>query len=186
MDIRKTKFFTVAYYILLTALLFLVILFVGSLFPIPGNYKVMTVLSGSMEPDISVGSVVVSKPVGNYRIGDVITFQVNKENDVSVTHRIVEMEVISGNPIYITKGDANENIDTTKISQKDIIGKVFLNIPYLGYALNFVKKPIGFVLIIILPAGIIILDEARKIWKEVKNKKNKKKDIEKKITDENE
>jgi len=185
MKFKKKKLFSIINYILLVPLVFLIILFIGSVLPITGNYKVMTVLSGSMEPAINVGSMVVSKPFDDYKIGEVITFKTSKTAKTPVTHRIAEIEVIEGNPIYTTKGDANNAPDQRVVQKKDIIGKVILNIPYLGYALDFVKKPIGFILIVFVPAGLIILDEARKIYKEVKKKKNKKKEIEEENINEN-
>jgi len=179
MKIREMKIFKIGYYSLLTILISLAVLFIGSMFPIPGNYKIMTVLSGSMEPAIKTGSIVVSKSFSDYKIGEIITFQLSSANKTPTTHRVVEMEVIEGNPLYTTKGDANNAPDREEVNQKQIIGKVVLNIPFLGYAVNFVKKPIGFLLIIIIPAGIIISDELKKIYKEIKKKKNKKEDVEK-------
>ncbi|MEA3452841.1 MAG: signal peptidase I, partial [Patescibacteria group bacterium] len=76
-------------------------------------------------------------------------------------------------PLYTTKGDANNASDRQGVLNNQIVGKVVLNIPFLGYAVNFVKKPIGFLLIIIVPAGMIILDEVKKIYNEIKKKKNK-------------
>jgi len=182
MKIREIKIFKIGYYALLAILIFLAILFIGSMFPIPGNYKMMTVLSGSMEPAIETGSIVVSKSFNNYKIGEVITFQLSSANKTPTTHRIVEMEVQEGNPLYTTKGDANNAPDREVVRNNQVIGKVVLNIPFLGYAVNFVKKPVGFLLIIIIPAGIIILDEVKKIYKELKKKKSKEKEIEKEST----
>jgi len=182
MKIKDIKIFKIGYYGLLAVLIFLAILFIGSMIPIPGNYKMMTVLSGSMEPAIKTGSIVVSKSFSNYKIGEIITFQLSSASKTPTTHRIVEMEVQEGNPLYTTKGDANNAPDREVVQGKQIIGKVVLNIPFLGYAVNFVKKPIGFLLIIIVPAGIIMLDEVKKIYKELKKKKKKEENIEKEST----
>lgn len=173
MKIREIKIFKIGYYALPAILISLAVLFIGSIFPIPGNYKVMTVLSGSMEPVIKTGSIVVAKTFNNYKIGDIITFELSSASKTPTTHRIVEIEVIDGNPLYTTKGDANNASDRQGVLNNQIVGKVVLNIPFLGYAVNFVKKPIGFLLIIIVPAGMIILDEVKKIYNEIKKKKNK-------------
>jgi len=186
MKIRENKIVNIGYYSLLTMLIFLVVLFACSMLPISGNYKMMTVLSGSMEPAIKTGSIVVSKSFNDYKIGEVITFKNDGGGDIPTTHRIVEMEVAKGVPIYTTKGDANNAADGKRIYKKQIIGKVVLNIPFLGYAINFVKKPIGFLLVIIIPAGIIIIDEIKKIYKEVKGKKKNEEDIEKESIDQDE
>jgi signal peptidase len=92
---------------------------------------------------------------------------------VPTTHRIQEMRVVGGEPVYITKGDANNAPDVREVQKKDVIGKVLFDIPYAGFAVASAKKPLGFAIIIIVPALIIIFDEIRKIIKEVKNRKKK-------------
>jgi len=109
-----------------------------------------------------------------YKMGDVITFGEITKTKSPTTHRIHDMKVIEGRPIYITKGDANNAPDQKEIQKRDILGKVLLNIPYLGFAVDFAKKPVGFVLIIGIPAVVIISDEIKKIIKEVKKTKESK------------
>lgn len=165
------KFFKYIYYLATILIILLAILFVGSIIPLPNNYQIMSVLSGSMEPSIKVGSIVFTKLAADYEIGDVITFKSAMEINTPITHRIINQEVIVGKTYYITKGDANDDPDSEKVEENKIIGKVFLTIPFLGYGIDFVRKPIGFLLIIIIPASIIILDEIRKIIREIKKKK---------------
>lgn len=160
------------------------LLLVFSALPIPGGAKVFIVQSGSMEPAIKTGSVVVVKSASEYRVGDIITFGPYSKTKTPTTHRIYEMKVIGGEPVYITKGDANNAPDQRQITKREIIGKVMLDMPYVGYAVAAAKTPIGFMLIIIIPAAIIVYDEIRKIWGEVgKLRRGKKevKELEKKI-----
>lgn len=107
------------------------------------------------------------KPVDSYKIGDVITFASKTQNKIPITHRIVEMRVDTGNPVYITKGDANEEADTREIKQSEIIGRVLIDVPYLGYAVATAQTPWGFAILIIIPASLIIFDESKKIWKQI-------------------
>lgn len=172
------KFLEILYYTVFAFLVAIALLLIISFFPITGNYKFLTVLSGSMEPEIKTGSIVMVKPANDYKIGDIITFGKTTKTETPTTHRIFEIAVERGEPLYITKGDANKEPDTKEITGKEIIGKVIFDAPYLGYAVDAAKKPIGFILIIIVPAVIIVSDELRKIWKEVKKLKNKKKDKE--------
>jgi len=151
---------------------------IAPLLPIPGNYQILTVLSGSMESDIKTGSIVVIKPVDQYKINDIITFINPQNKNEPITHRIVDMEVIEGNPFYITQGDANNAPDQRKVQPREVIGKVLFDLPYLGYVVEAAKKPLGFMLIIVVPAIVIIYDEFRKIWREIIKLKNKKKDKE--------
>lgn len=155
------------YYIILGAIIFVALMLIISIFPITGNIKTMEVLSGSMEPAIGTGSVIVVKPVSTYKIGDVISFGQNTKTQIPTTHRIVEMKVVSGEAVYKTKGDANNAEDTKEVLAKDVIGKVYLSIPYLGYIIDFVKKPVGLMLVIVIPAVVIVYDEIQKIIREI-------------------
>ncbi len=165
------KYLKTIYYVFLGAIALIAVLLIISVLPITGNYKVMTVLSGSMAPDIKMGSLVVVKPTDNYKIGDIITFGEMSKTKTPTTHRIADIKVVDSEPVYITKGDANNAPDQKEITGKEIIGKVLFDIPYVGYAVNTAKKPFGFMLIIIAPAVIIIYDEIRKIIREIKKKK---------------
>lgn len=166
------KVFKILYFVL-SGVLFIVALFlIISILPIPGGYKVMAVLSGSMEPAIKTGSVVVVKPSAQYKIGNIITFQ-GKGNIIPITHRIIEMRVDKGSPLYITKGDANNAQDLREIREPEIIGKVLFSTPYIGYGINAAKKPFGFVALILIPAVIITTDQIKNIWQEIKKRKEK-------------
>ena len=149
----------------------LAVLLVASKLPIPGNYKVLVVLSGSMEPAIHTGSVVAVKPAAEYNIGDVITFGESDKDSTPVTHRISDISLQDGKPVFTTKGDANNDIDGEPVQLADIQGKVLFSIPFLGYVLEFVRTPLGFTMVVILPAIAVIVDEAVKIYRELKTKK---------------
>jgi len=159
----------------------LALLLVISILPIPGNIETKIVLSGSMEPEIRTGSVVVIKKIDTYEIGDIVTFGEDTKENVPTTHRIIEARLQDGKPVYATKGDANEDVDTREVRAEDVIGKVFLDIPFFGYALAFAKKPMGFTLLIIIPALIIMFDEGKKIYLEIRRMKKKKEEEEKAI-----
>jgi signal peptidase len=166
--------------ILTIIVVIIALLLIITVFPITGNYKVLTVLSGSMEPAINTGSIVVVKPVKEYKVNDVITFGEISKTKTPTTHRIFEIK----NNKFITKGDANNSPDMKEILPREVIGKVLFSVPWVGYAISAVQKPIGFLLIIILPALFIAYDEIKKIKNEVKkmfkNKKEKdtKQDVE--------
>lgn len=165
------KSLKIIYSIIVAFIVLIAVLLIVSIFPIPGNYKLLTVISGSMEPAIKVGSVVVVKPVSNYKIGDVITFGPYSKTKAPISHRIFDIKVVDGKPIYITKGDANNAPDTREIKKSDIGGKVLFSVPYMGYAVDFAKKPMGFALIIIVPAAILVYDEIKKIFYEIRKEK---------------
>ena len=168
------KPFKIIYYIFIAFIAAIVLLLLVSVFPITGNYKLFIVQSGSMEPAIKMGGIVMIKPADDYKIGDVISFGEVTKTKAPTTHRIYDIKVIEGEPYYITKGDANNAPDQKEISEREVIGKVLFSISYLGYAVDFAKKPLGFALIIIIPAAVIIFDEVKKIYAEIKKKKENK------------
>jgi signal peptidase len=142
-----------------------------------GQVKALVVRSGSMQPTIPVGSlVVVRKNTSQYQIGDVVTFQLG---NVYVTHRIKSIQENQ----FQTQGDANNAPDTQLVSQTSVIGKVWISIPYIGKTLTFVKTPKGFSLLIILPAFIIVIQEVFAIGRELEKMKLSKKIVQKKVLD---
>jgi len=167
------KPFKVIYYIFLVFIGAVAVLLIVSVFPITGNYKLMIVQSGSMEPAIKLGSVVIVKPANDYKIGDVISFGAVTKTKAPTTHRISDIKVENGKISYITKGDANDNPDQREVLKNEVMGKVLFDVPFIGYAVDFAKKPLGFSLIIIVPAAIIIIDEIKNIYGEIKKKKPK-------------
>ena len=168
------KFSKIIYNIFIVCLAMIAILLVVSVLPITrlfggqaGNFKILTVLSGSMEPEIHTGSIVAIKSAMEYKIGDIITFGKISKTQTPTTHRIFEIKDNNGQKIYITKGDANNSPDMKEVLGSEVVGKVIFSVPYLGYAVDFAKKPFGFMLIIVIPAAAIIFDEVRKIKAEV-------------------
>jgi len=173
------KIWQTIYYVFLGVIGAIALLLIVSVFPITGNFKVLTVQSGSMMPAIKTGSIVLVKPTNNYKIGGIITFGQISKTKTPTTHRIAEIEVANGQPIYTTKGDANNAPDQKQVSAKEVIGRVLLDVPFLGYAVAAAKKPWGFMLLIAVPALLVIYEEAHKIWQEIKKSKTKKLDDEK-------
>lgn len=110
--------------------------------------------SGSMTPTLPVGSVIFDQKAVQYHSGDIITFT---RDGQTVTHRIdAEKE-----GKFQVKGDANKVADEKLVATSDIQGKELLMIPYLGWAVAFLKTFYGLLLFIILPCALLILFE---IW----------------------
>ncbi|MEM2427028.1 MAG: signal peptidase I [Candidatus Hadarchaeales archaeon] len=100
--------------------------------------RVTTVLSGSMSPSLEVGDVAVVREVSpsSVRPGDVIQFARGGE---AVIHRVVEVRQEGGSWSFITKGDANSSPDPTPVSSSQLMGKVIMRIPKVGWAILGVK-----------------------------------------------
>jgi signal peptidase len=157
--------------IILAVMISIGLLTIMTILPIPGNFKILTVQSGSMEPALSVGSVILIKPVTEYKIGDVVTKKTD-EPGVTITHRIISKDNSSGIPLFETKGDANNIADPEMIPKEMIVGKMLGNVPKLGYLIGFAKTGKGLLVVVFLPAVLIILDEVLKIQKELAKKKD--------------
>ena len=121
-----------------------------------------------MEPSIPVGSMVIVKSSQEYRVGDVITFGADTQGQIPTTHRIAEVREEDGRTRFVTKGDANEVADPETTALRDVIGKVLFSVPYAGYVLDFARTPLGFGVLIGIPATIVILEEVGSIVREVR------------------
>lgn len=161
----------IPYYILILGVMSTGLLLLTTLVPIPGNFSVKIVKSGSMEPAIKTGGIVVIRPSQSYGVRDVITFGKDTKTQIPTTHRIVEVVGSS----FITKGDANDTVDPALVKKSDVRGKVIFSLPYVGFILDFARKPLGFILLVGLPATLVILDEIVKIWKEIRRLRQNKK-----------
>ena len=136
-----------------------------------------TIVSGSMEPNINIYDVVVSKKVTNpseIKVGDVITFVSTSSisKGFTVTHRVIEIVQTDNGVGYRTQGDNNLSPDTAPAEFDNVIGKVILRIPQLGRVQEFLSKKGGWLIAIIIPALFIIISDILKIFKllGVKNK----------------
>lgn len=166
--------FNILYYLFVACILGIAVLLLASMVPVPGNIKVKIVKSGSMEPAIKTGGIVVITPSDTYSVGDIITFGQDTKTQIPTTHRIVRIEGEGPLRAFATKGDANNDEDPAPTRLSDIKGKVLFTLPYLGFILDFAKKPLGFALLVGIPALAIIFDELGKIFSEIKSMRKKK------------
>jgi len=170
------KIFKIIYYIFIIFVIVVAILVIGSILPEKyasklGGFKLFTVESGSMEPAIKTGSLVIVKSAKDYKIRDIITFKNAYDPRETTTHRIVEIKDEEGKKSFIVQGDANNAPDSDPVEEIRVLGKVRLSIPYIGYPVSFAKTTPGLIILIIIPATIIVYDELRKIGREVKKMK---------------
>lgn len=128
----------------------------GNTVPMPFGVGAAVVLSGSMEPELSVGDLLIVVRCDNYELRDVIVYQ---DRQTAITHRIVSMSDDS----IITRGDAN-NADDDPITLEQIKGKVVFSIPLVGYLVNMIKTPLGTV--VILGLAVFLLERSFRVQKE--------------------
>ena len=120
------------------------------------KYIPMKVLSGSMEPKLKVGDIVVSKAVdsSNIKVGDIITYKMGA--NTLVTHRVIKIIEMNGSNFYKTKGDANNIEDSDLVPQDNVVGKLVLRIPKGGYVVDILSSPIGFIVLFIILVIVLI------------------------------
>ena len=115
---------------------------IGNELPMHFGYGAAVVLSGSMEPRLSVNDLIIVEQKEDYVPGDIVVYQ---EKTNLIVHRIVSID----NKSITTKGDANFSMDNP-IDASSIKGKVIFTIPYIGALVNFLKTPSGFIITLLL------------------------------------
>ena len=142
----------------------------------PPTFNAYVVLSGSMLPSIKIKDVVVTKKIAEERleIGDIITFISPDERfgGISVTHRIVDKiyDEKEGVYKYRTQGDNNNVADSVPVAYSNILGKVILKIPKLGYVQNLLSSKGGLIIIVLIPCLLILSYDIMKILKRIGRK----------------
>jgi len=109
------------------------------------GYRTATMLTGSMDPGIKPGDVVVAfqKPTAEVAVGDVISYHIPVEDHRVETHRVVEVIHQEDGGIAVrTKGDNNSEADPwTATLQDDTVWEVRAVIPDLGSAIRTLRSP---------------------------------------------
>ena len=115
--------------------------------PMPFGIGSSVVLSGSMEPTLSVDDLVIVRAQDSYAVGDVVVYQTGH---ALVIHRIVQIS----DEAVITRGDAN-NIEDAPIAPAEIKGRMVAVIPRAGKAVHFLQSPLGIILILALAVFLL-------------------------------
>lgn len=120
------------------------------------GYKPFIVLSGSMEPEIMTGDMVLVKNTNaeNLQKGDVIAY---RSGEAVITHRIIEVTTENGEVRYVTQGDANDSPDQTTVMPSAVEGIYRNRIPGMGKAAMFMQTTTGMILFVVCPLVLFIL-----------------------------
>jgi signal peptidase len=117
------------------------------------------VLTGSMQPGMPPGTLVVVKPVApaDVEVGDVITFWPREDDPTVVTHRVESLGIdAAGRTTFVTRGDANGAPDPHAVRSYQLVGERWYSVPYLGYLTDLLtgqQRALG----ILLVAGALLL-----------------------------
>lgn len=134
------------------------------------------VLSGSMAPAFDTGSVIFVEPMEpeNINEGDIITYRGLGDSGLLTTHRVVGMEESGQDLEFITKGDANDVNDPNPIPGTNLVGKVAMSVPYLGYLMGFGQSKQGLLVLVVIPGVLLIISESFKLYKNISKMKEEK------------
>lgn len=138
------------------------------------GWRVDGLRSGSMEPQLKAGDLVVTRPVKPeaVAVGDIITFHYSGEVESLVSHRVIGIQEKS--PLsFKTKGDANDSPDPFITPARELVGRVSFHFPLLGYAVLSLKTASGLLIALVMPGLVITRACLSSIHRElVKKKRN--------------
>jgi signal peptidase I len=131
------------------------------------GYQSFTVLSGSMEPTISTGDVILVRKISplEARIGDVVTFRSPEQPTKIVSHRVRSMQVADGLVRFVTRGDANTGAERWQVPANGQIGRVAVHVPKLGYVTNRAGSRFGKLIFLVIPALVLLVSEVLRFWR---------------------
>lgn len=136
----------------------------GNAVPMPFGVGASVVLSGSMEPTLSVGDLLIIKEQASYQTGDVVVYQ---SGSMPVVHRILDIT----DEAVTTRGDANNATDTP-FHPDAIKGEVVAAIPMVGYLVWALKSPAA--TIIMLAAAVLLVEMSFRSGKAEKEQEKEK------------
>ena len=135
--------------------------------PLLFGYRTFIVMSGSMEPAIHTGDVVVDKRIApeEVQVGDVVTYRDPDRQNRLITHRVRGVRTSGGKVYFVTKGDANTDSQKWSIATDGTVGVVRFRVVKLGYVLFYVNRPIGRLFMIVVPILLLSANEIVGIWR---------------------
>jgi len=145
----------------------IVVLVAVAVGPRTGAYRTVSVLTGSMQPTMPAGSLVVVVPVdpAELAVGDVITFEAPTVDRPVVTHRIVQLVEPGDHPVIRTQGDANNTPDEWVARISDAPAwRASMVVPHAGRAISFLRGPIPRVVAVFVAPLLMLLVMMWNIW----------------------
>jgi len=126
-----------------------------------------TDLSGSMEPAISPGDVVIDEQIKPWeaQVGDIVTFRDPQDQKKLLTHRVVSIRRVDSHMFFVTKGDANNTREHWQVPAAGQIGRVVYTVPWVGHIAVFARTKLGWALLVGIPLLLLAAEEMRRIWR---------------------
>lgn len=125
-----------------------------------GATSYVKVSGTSMEPSLHTGDLAILRQAAEYEAGDVVAYRVPRPSPVAgevVIHRIARVEPDGS---FVMQGDNNDSIDPWRPRASDVLGRMFVSVPRLGYVFDAFGNPallaalmFGFTFLIVMTAG---------------------------------
>jgi signal peptidase I len=130
------------------------------------GFRALTVLSGSMEPTIDTGDLVIGRWIApaEARVGDVVTFREPGSRRL-ITHRVRSVRVVKGRVRVVTRGDANNASERWSVPADGRISRVGYRLPKAGYVKAWLGSRYGRLGLITIPALLLGILELARIWR---------------------
>lgn len=127
----------------------------------------LTVMSGSMEPALGVGDVVINSRVSpaDVRIGDIVTFTDPEGTGKLITHRVRRVRISDGTAHVVTKGDRTNAVERWDVPASGSFGRVEFRVPLLGFLVFWLHGPLARLGLIVIPALLLAGFELWRIWR---------------------
>ena len=119
------------------------------------GYEIYNVVSGSMEPEMPVGSIAYVKAIDPVMLEDGEIAAYATEGSV-IMHRVVSNHKVEG--YLITKGDANEDEDIKEVQYANVRGRVVKHYPVIGQLMMLLSNTLGKVLLLCLALCGVLLN----------------------------
>jgi signal peptidase len=126
-----------------------------------------TDLTGSMEPAISPGDVVIDEEIRPWsaQVGDIVTFRDPEEQSKMLTHRVVSIRRVGSQLAFVTQGDANNTQEHWRVPIDGQIGRVVYKVPWVGHVAVFARTGGGWLLLVGIPLVLLAAEEIWRIWR---------------------
>ncbi len=126
-----------------------------------------TDLSGSMEPVISPGDVVVNEQIKptEAKVGDIVTFRDPEDQSKLLTHRVVSVRRIGPQLRFVTQGDANNTQEHWNVPAEGEIAREMYIVPWVGHVAVLARTKLGWLLLVGIPLLLSAGEEMLRIWR---------------------
>ncbi len=147
--------------------IFAVALLAATIGPKIAPFQTYIVLTGSMEPALPVGSLIVLTQVAadEVRVGDVITVTTPDRPGDPLTHRVVAIETTDGGGVFVTRGDANQLDDGWRVPAVGTGWRYAFGLPWIGYLLGIVRSQFGRMLLFLVPSAALGVWLLVELWR---------------------